>query len=58
MRLQILDEITAMFHKLNKQMEEEPESEVNLCNSVDLAVGSIINNVMFGYRLEGVGTGQ
>jgi hypothetical protein len=38
----------AMFAKLEAKMAEQPEIELVDC--IDLAIGSIINNLLFGYR--------
>jgi hypothetical protein len=42
----------AMFGKLEDKMSEQREIELLEC--IDLAIGSIINNLMFGYRFDKV----
>ena len=59
--MQILDEIASMFTKIDTQLKEQDADanrELDLCKLMDLAVGSVINSVIFGYRLEGVGNKQ
>jgi hypothetical protein len=44
----------AMFAKLDAKMLKE--KEIELLDCIDLAIGSIINNLMFGYRFDKVKT--
>jgi hypothetical protein len=42
----------AMFAKLEAKLSEQ--SEIELVDCIDLAIGSIINNILFGYRFDKV----
>ncbi|KAI3417097.1 hypothetical protein GPALN_015602 [Globodera pallida] len=50
MQERIMLELRAMFGKIDAKSDNI--NEVNLPELVDVAVGSIINNLMFGYRFE------
>lgn len=49
MQDRILDEVQTMCEKINKDIDSGVEEHA-LLNHTDLAVGSIINNVICGYR--------
>uniref|UniRef100_A0A914IA08 Unspecific monooxygenase n=1 Tax=Globodera rostochiensis TaxID=31243 RepID=A0A914IA08_GLORO len=51
MQDRIMLELGAMFGKIDAKSDSI--DEVNLPELIDVAVGSIINNLMFGYRFEG-----
>lgn len=52
---QILNEIVAMFAKINTKIEgEEAADEVNIGELIDISIGSIINSILFGYRFDEV----
>uniref|UniRef100_A0A914IAA4 Uncharacterized protein n=1 Tax=Globodera rostochiensis TaxID=31243 RepID=A0A914IAA4_GLORO len=51
MQDRIMLELVAMFGKIDAKSDSI--DEVNLPELIDVAVGSIINNLMFGYRFEG-----
>jgi hypothetical protein len=42
----------AMFAKLDTKMSEQ--KEIELLDCIDLAIGSIMNNLVFGYRFDKV----
>lgn len=50
--MKILDEVTLMFQRINKKIDEK--EELPLLDYLDIGVGSIINSILFGYRFEGV----
>ena len=51
--LQILVEVSSLIEKIQNDKKIGIE-EHNLASYVDIAVGSIINNLLFGYRFDGV----
>uniref|UniRef100_A0A914H2L1 Unspecific monooxygenase n=1 Tax=Globodera rostochiensis TaxID=31243 RepID=A0A914H2L1_GLORO len=50
MQERIIQELQPMFERMNEQIELG--SEQNMGELLDVAVGSIINNLLFGYRFE------
>lgn len=52
--MQILDEVAAMIAGIEKDLSSGVE-DIHVDDHVDLAVGSIINSLVFGYPFRGVG---
>uniref|UniRef100_A0A183CBW3 Unspecific monooxygenase n=1 Tax=Globodera pallida TaxID=36090 RepID=A0A183CBW3_GLOPA len=50
MQERIIQELQPMFEQMNEQIESG--SEQNMGELLDVAIGSIINNLLFGYRFE------
>lgn len=48
----ILSEVDLMFQRINKEIVEG--KEVNIGQHLDINIGSIINNLLFGYRFDDV----
>jgi hypothetical protein len=44
---QVLDEITTLIGRINKQTELNP-NKVHVDDLIDVSIGSIINSLMFG----------
>ena len=53
MKFQILEEFGHMT-KCIKNDRRNGIDEINIARHIDIAVGSIINNLIFGYRFDGV----
>uniref|UniRef100_A0A7E4VN01 Unspecific monooxygenase n=1 Tax=Panagrellus redivivus TaxID=6233 RepID=A0A7E4VN01_PANRE len=49
MQERVLDDVIGLIEHLKMEIETQ-KNEFNLSDEIDLAVGSIINSVMFGYR--------
>ena len=44
-----------MFKRLDSKLAEDgPNSEIEIAQLIDPAVGSVINNILFGYRFDDV----
>ncbi|KAH7684538.1 CBN-CYP-33C9 protein, partial [Aphelenchoides avenae] len=51
MQQRVLDEVATLVASVRK--EAKMKDEINVAGHVDLAIGSIINSLMFGYSLHG-----
>ena len=51
----MLDEVSALIEKVNKNIESGLE-EHDIPALLDVAVGSVINTLLFGYRFDEVET--
>uniref|UniRef100_A0A915CUP6 Cytochrome P450 n=1 Tax=Ditylenchus dipsaci TaxID=166011 RepID=A0A915CUP6_9BILA len=52
MEQMILKEVDSLLTGLDSQIRGEPNVEIDLPKHIDVAVGSIINALMFGYRFD------
>ena len=49
----MLVEVSSLIEKVRKDVQNGTK-EHNIADYIDIGVGSIINNLLFGYRFEGV----
>ncbi|KAI1705045.1 cytochrome p450 domain-containing protein [Ditylenchus destructor] len=53
MQERVLDEISSFIKSLSEEVGASVSKEIRLDHHIDVAVGSIINSVLFGYRFVG-----